>query len=1594
MKPMRLVRTGLVLVLIVASQHIHGPDSRATTLYWDGTGTTWNGTGPWSTSPSATTPDPAAKPGAGDIANFNITSVNSLQAVNLDAAQSALGLTFASTGTVNIQSGSGTNTLTIGTSGITVNAGAGADTISAAVSLSGQQTWANSPSNTFTVSGNIANGGNLLIATGTGNTTLNGAISGSGGLTWNGAGTLTLSGSSANAYSGATTVNSGLVILNKPVTNGTIVGSTLQINGGTVREDANHQIGDGTPVDIKASGLLQLASGVTDYWPATTFTGGSILTAGAGYFISDGITTNASSTTATITGQMGINNVLNSWNVTAGTTASGIDLDVPATILFGSAGTIVKSGSGTVRLSGANTYSGAWTLNAGTLLIGNNAALGTGALTVNGGTMQSDGAAHSVSNAVSLAGGLTVSGTQDLIISGVVSGPAGLTKNGAGALWLSGANTFSAGTIFNSGSLLIADNSALGSGTLAMSNNTTIQTVIGDHTIANTISMTAGAIGIVDGFQNLTLNGIISGGGLTKNGTGTLTLGGGFLGSNAFPSGVTVNNGTVLLNRTGGIFGNYAAAISGPSLQIGNAVNPATVRFTGQDDEISSSTAVTIDALATLDLNGFQYHAGSLSFFNGGTLTTGVGGNLHLNGSVTYFGSTGSTATISGFVDLNGTETFQIGHGSAVIDLDVPAVLDFGSIIKNASGTLRLSGANTFAGGVTINGGTLLLGSAGALNSGSPNAVSFGAGSLGILSLNGNSVTVSGLNTNASVGTPVVQNANGASATLTVNNAVSNEYDGVLQDGNGGGFLLLTKTGAGTLTLGGNNLYNGTTTINAGTLRATSGTALGSTNGGTTVAAGATLDISAFVGAEPVSIQGTGVGGAGALTGSSASLAGAVNLTGPATIGVPAGAPLDLLGTVSGNFALTKVGVGTLYFYGNNTFAGGLIINAGNVSVGSAGALNSTNSVTFGTGSVESLTLNGNSVTIGGLNANAGGNPLIQNISFTPATLTVNTAGSDAYNGVLQDGGGAAALSLTKTGAGTLTLSGANTFTGNLAINGGTLTMSGGSLAANVVNSATFIYNSGTFNGRLTNAGVVTFNADFTAGNGLENDVNLTISTGRIITLGGLGLDNEGTLTMAGGGLNLSTSGGASNVNRGTFNLNSMLPFNLGGATLNNSGILNLDGGLVTGSMSSLVNGIGGTVSGTGIITSPFTNSGVLTVGSGMINITQPFANTGLIHLTSVDSDLTGGSITNTATIQGLGIVNSPVINSTGIIRASGGELDLGGAGNTNAAGAQIQSSLGNTVLYVQGLATSAGTIALSGGAFDNNNRPLANTGIINGRGDVRTGGLTSTGSINVGGGDMNIFGPVTNNGTVNVQSTRTIYFFGNVNGPGSYTGTGTVVYLAGFSPGSSPASVNFAGNLTLASSATLNMELGGTIPGAEFDQAHVAGQLALDGALNVSLINGFSPTIGNTFDILDWGTLIGTFSTLVLPALAGGLSWDTSQFYTNGVLSIVAPGLAGDYNKNGIVDAADYVVWRKTLGQTGAGLAADGNANNQIDQGDFDIWRAHFGQTAGSGSGATAGLSSSASGATGSASAVPEPSGIMLLFLATSFCALRHRRR
>jgi hypothetical protein len=107
------------------------------------------------------------------------------------------------------------------------------------------------------------------------------------------------------------------------------------------------------------------------------------------------------------------------------------------------------------------------------------------------------------------------------------------------------------------------------------------------------------------------------------------------------------------------------------------------------------------------------------------------------------------------------------------------------------------------------------------------------------------------------------------------------------------------------------------------------------------------------------------------------------------------------------------------------------------------------------------------------------------------------------------------------------------------------------------------------------------------------------------------------------------------------------------------------------------------------------------------------------------------------------------------------------------------------------------------------------------------------------------------------------------------------------------------------------------------------------------------------------------------LTFITGGLISATGSMYIDDISVALRSSvqiLAGDYNNNGIVDAADYVVWRKGLGTI-------------YTQSDYNVWRANFGQTAGSSSGATA------------SAAVPEPTTLVLLMFTTTGCCLRRRR-
>jgi autotransporter-associated beta strand protein len=248
------------------------------------------------------------------------------------------------------------------------------------------------------------------------------------------------------------------------------------------------------------------------------------------------------------------------------------------------------------------------------------------------------------------------------------------------------------------------------------------------------------------------------------------------------------------------------------------------------------------------------------------------------------------------------------------------------------------------------------------------------------------------------------------------------------------------------------------------------------------------------------------------------------------------------------------------------------------------------------------------------------------------------------------------------------------------------------------------------------------------------------------------------------------------------------------------------------------------------------------------------------------------------------------------------------------------------------------------------------------------TGNNTYTGTTAVTDGTLrvdNVAGSGTGTSDVNVSSGARLEGNGAI--------AGHVLISAGgiLSPGSDIGGLEM-GSLSLDAAATTQLQLGGTLQGITYDTLPVTGAAALGGTLKVSL-SSFTPSAGQSFTLLTASSISGTFAVEQLPSVAG-VSFDVVYSPTSVVLSAL-PGVPGDYNSNGIVDAADYTVWRDTLGST-TDLRANGDnagaSAGKIDQADYAVWKSHFGQHLGSGAGAAGTTETS----------IPEPGGLRLALL------------
>ena len=236
----------------------------------------------------------------------------------------------------------------------------------------------------------------------------------------------------------------------------------------------------------------------------------------------------------------------------------------------------------------------------------------------------------------------------------------------------------------------------------------------------------------------------------------------------------------------------------------------------------------------------------------------------------------------------------------------------------------------------------------------------------------------------------------------------------------------------------------------------------------------------------------------------------------------------------------------------------------------------------------------------------------------------------------------------------------------------------------------------------------------------------------------------------------------------------------------------------------------------------------------------------------------------------------------------------------------------------------------------------------------LNLGGNTAT---KTGGGTMLVNNALfTGSGSVDVQA-GTLGGGGTVGGNLSSSG-GTVA------PGESAGLLAVSGNYSQDGTSSLQIEIGGLVSEDQHDVLAVTGTADLAGTLAISLIDGFTPTAGQQFTVLTSSGITNSGLSLSGPD-ASMFSLDVGA--SSVILNVGIASLAGDYNGDGTVNAADYTRWQDTLGQNvAAGSGADGNGDGTINAGDYGVWKTNFGTTSGS---------TAASGA-----AVPEPTNLVLL--------------
>jgi hypothetical protein len=976
----------------------------------------------------------------------------------------------------------------------------------------------------------------------------------------------------------------------------------------------------------------------------------------------------------------------------------------------------------------------------------------------------------------------------------------------------------------------------------------------------------------------------------------------------------------------------------------------------GQGLTVAANTANELNgvtALAALDLSqgGFlRFNNGAL---NGGAIL-GNGAILVLQGAPTL----GSSLTFNGGgsasdLRLNGNTTLTIGNG-----------LSLTGVIGDLGGSYDMAGAATLnnAGAITLNiaNNTTTLDAASFTNSGTL-SVSNGAGLIlkNTTAANTGTFTVTGgplaLTNSTLTNTGAFSIAGG---TLNITNSTLT-----------GGTVSVT-TGVNFSTDTANTLQN--VTLNANLTLA---------NGGFARITGGSLNSQSIALDNAAKLV---LNGSQSLTGAKIAFGnggGHLYLDGGTTLTLDAASQISgKIGTIGDNYSLN--GAGTVV-------NGGQIVDAVSGDTLTLAAARLNNSGTLEAMNGANLTLNGETATNSGALEvlNGGAFTLTHSTLTNTGTLTLAGSPLTLINSTLTTPGALNPLSLALTGStlnnanlaltpvftGANTLGGVTLNAGSLDLsNGQTLIVNGGSLTANslvldngaalvIQGSPTLTVNTITFgnNGQPSNLDLDAPNqaASLTLGAGA------TLS-GRIGTLGAIysgngasyarTLINQGTilsnvagntttiaadsftndnLVEAANGANLTLGDGATNAASGTVSLT-------GGGTLTLTGNVTNQGSITLDGTLALNNAVF-TNNGSAINTPNLTVSGsTLRNGSLSVTNTPTFAGNNALDgatLTAPQLNLTGNT---------LSLLNAPTINAGQIALSNGATLRLAGAPTLNVT-SLVFGSGGGSIALESNVAYTLGSGTTLSGDIVNLGGPSQTSGVGS--------SLTNLGTITLNTANTTTLGAAgfSNAGTVDISGTSTLSANtdydqtgglttvdgalllnghtlnlngGTLNGMGTITGA--LVNAATVSPGHAPGILSITGNYTQAAAGTLDLTINGDTAGTQYSRLNVSGATSLAGTLNVSFGAGFHPLLGDSLDILNYGSYSGGFTNLLGN---NGFAY-TLAYNANDLLLTISQTPYGVYwikTSNGDWDEAQY--WNKD-GSTGTlPGATDDVINNTV---------------------------------------------------------------